>query len=111
MSDLVRLFVYGSLKRAREHHGELRGAAFQGEVATAAKYELLNLGAYPALALGAEVVHGELYAVEPDTLTLLDEFEGEAYRRGDVLLEDGSVAETYFLRVRGEFPRVPGGRW
>ncbi len=80
-------------------------------MATAPKYQLLNLGAYPALAPGTQVVHGELYAVESDTLTLLDEFEGEAYSRSPVLLDDGSEAETYFLRVPGQFQPVPGGRW
>jgi gamma-glutamylcyclotransferase (GGCT)/AIG2-like uncharacterized protein YtfP len=80
-------------------------------VATAPQYTLLNLGAYPALAPGAEVVYGELYAVESDTLVLLDEFEGEAYCRAEVKLADGSRAQAYFLREPGEFPKVSGGRW
>jgi gamma-glutamylcyclotransferase (GGCT)/AIG2-like uncharacterized protein YtfP len=107
----TRLFVYGSLKGGRKHHSELRGALLLASVATAPKYVLLNLGAYPALADGVEVVFGELYAVESDTLTLLDEFEGEAYCRAEVELADGSRAQAYFLRERGEFPKIDGGRW
>lgn len=111
MAPRIRLFVYGSLKCGQKHHGELRGARLLASVATAPKYVLLNLGAYPALAYGAEVVFGELYAVESDTLTLLDEFEGEAYCRAEVELADGSSAQAYFLCQRGEFPKVEGGRW
>jgi gamma-glutamylcyclotransferase (GGCT)/AIG2-like uncharacterized protein YtfP len=111
MSARVQLFVYGSLKCGRKHHSELRGAPLVASVATVPKYELLNLGAYPALSVGSEVVHGELYAVESDTLILLDDFEGEAYRRAEVELEDGTRAQAYFLRDPGEFPKVPGGRW
>lgn len=111
MSARVRLFVYGSLKCGQKHHSELRGAPLLGSVATAPKCMLLNLGAYPALTDGAEVVFGELYAVESDTLMHLDEFEGEAYCRAEVELADGSRAQTYFLRQLGDFPKVDGGRW
>jgi gamma-glutamylcyclotransferase (GGCT)/AIG2-like uncharacterized protein YtfP len=111
MATRGRLFVYGSLKCGREHHGELRGAPLLASVATAPKYVLLNLGAYPALADGAEVVFGELYDVEVDTLMLLDEFEGEAYCRAPVELADGTRAQAYFLREPGELPKVCGGRW
>lgn len=111
MSTRVRLFVYGSLKCGQEHHDQLRGAPMLASVATAPKYVLLNQGAYPALADGAEVVYGELYAVESDTLILLDEFEGETYRRAEVELANGTQAQAYFLREPGEFPKVPGGRW
>lgn len=111
MTTSVRLFVYGSLKCGQKHHRQLRGAPLLASVATAPRYVLLNLGAYPALFDGAEVVHGELYAVESDTLTLIDEFEGEAYRRAEVELADGSRAQAYFLRAAGEFPKVDGGRW
>jgi gamma-glutamylcyclotransferase (GGCT)/AIG2-like uncharacterized protein YtfP len=111
MSTRVHLFVYGSLKGGRAHHSELRGARMLASVATAPKYELLNLGAYPALVAGKEVVYGELYAVESDTLILLDEFEGESYCRAEIELEDGARAQAYFLREPGEFPKVEGGRW
>jgi len=110
-SARVQLFVYGSLKCGRKHHSELRGAPLVGSVATAPKYVLLNLGAYPALSGGAEVVYGELYAVESDILILLDEFEGEAYYRAKVELADGRLADAYFLREPGEFPKVEGGFW
>lgn len=111
MSARIRLFVYGSLKCGRKHHSELRGAPLLGSVATAPKYVLLNLGDYPALSGGADVVYGELYAVESDILSSLDEFEGEAYCRDKVELADGTLVEAYFLREPGEFPKVEGGCW
>ena len=111
MTPNIRLFVYGSLKCGREHHGELRGASLVGSVATVPKYVLLNLGAYPAISEGDEVVYGELYALESDMLIHLDAFEGEAYRRAQVELADGSLAQAYFLREPGDFPKIAGGRW
>lgn len=111
MSARIQLFVYGSLKCGQKHHSELRGAPLLGSVATAPKYVLLSLGAYPALSEGADVVYGELYAVDADILMCLDEFEGEAYCRDKVELSDGTLAEAYFLREPGEFPTIEGGCW
>ena len=109
---MARLFVYGSLKRGGLHHDELAGAVFLGTVATAPGYRLERWGEYLALlsepgpagetARGADglgVVTGELFDVPDSLIPLLDEFEGDAYVRGDVRLEKGGFALAYFKKA------------
>jgi gamma-glutamylaminecyclotransferase len=109
----VRLFVYGSLMRGEAHAGELGPAVFLGPARTAPEYTLVNLGRYPALLPGgATAVAGELY--ELPHLAGLDEFEEHprVYRRGEVLLADGSAAHAYFLvGVPGAAPIIESGDW
>jgi len=93
----VRLFVYGSLKRAGTHHDELGAAVWIGEVRTAPLYRLAAFGPYPALVVGNTAVTGELYDLAADALPALDAFEGPGYRRALVKLADDSEAEAYFL--------------
>src|SRR6476619_1131354 len=93
----VRLFVYGSLKRGGRHHDQLQGAVFLGEVETAAGYALEPVGEYLALVAraGARGVSGELFEISESRLPALDNFEGEAYFRGEVRLSDrGAVWES-----------------
>jgi gamma-glutamylaminecyclotransferase len=92
------LFVYGSLKRGLPNHRLLGDAEFVGESLTVARYELVMLGAYPALvAGGTRAIVGELYAVDSGLLARLDAFEGDEYQRGPVELMDGRAVEAYGL--------------
>jgi gamma-glutamylcyclotransferase (GGCT)/AIG2-like uncharacterized protein YtfP len=97
-----RLFVYGSLRRGERHHEELEGATFLGAARTLARYRIVVVEGYPALAPGARSVAGELYVVSPELLVRLDLFEGLGYRRGPVALEDGALAEAYLLAPRAD---------
>jgi gamma-glutamylaminecyclotransferase len=90
------LFVYGSLKRGRRHHAELRGARCAGLARTAPAYRLLDAGDYPALAAGSRSIEGELYEVTDALLVELDRFEGDGYERAPVRLELGRAALAYF---------------
>jgi len=105
----LRLFVYGSLRRGEPHHGELRGARFLGEFETVPGYALAWVGEYRALVLdptGAGVVRGELFEIESALLPALDEFEGDAYLRGELAVKSGvagdespATAVAYFLNT------------
>ncbi len=116
MTGSVRLFVYGSLKQGRRHHGQLAGAARLGEATTAPGYRLVLQGEYPALCRGgSEVVTGELYAVDAEHLLRLDVFEGcpDLYQRAEIPLSDATTAVAYVIdasRGHGLTP-VPGGNW
>ena len=102
----------GSLKRGGRHHDQLEGAAFLGEVETAAGYALEPVGEYLALVAqaGAGNVSGELFEISQARLPALDNFEGEAYFRGEVSLSDagavwaglrpGETALAYFKKPR-----------
>ncbi len=110
------LFVYGSLLSGEANHGMLAGAQFLGEATTAPAFELVDLGAYPALVRGGTTaVTGELYAVTTPLLARLDEFEGhpDLYQREAVQLEGGRKAQAYFMdpvRARS-LSRIASGRW
>lgn len=106
----VRLFVYGSLKRGARHHAELEGCRFLREVCTARGFAVVQQGErqregeseYLALVRvpeAASTVRGELFEVAEAFLPALDEFEGEGYERGEVILE-GEIgsALAYFKK-------------
>jgi gamma-glutamylaminecyclotransferase len=110
----VRLFVYGSLMRGEAHGAELEGARFLGAARTAGSYTLVTLGRHPALLPGGETaVTGELYEVDGEHVTRLDEFEEPAlYGRRTVVLSDGTAAEAYFLVAPAVGAAViAGGDW
>lgn len=119
------IFVYGTLKQGecrercwpfppvRIEPGTIRG-------------RLRDLGPYPALVAGDEVVRGELWTIAPEqlaeTLRVLDEIEGivdgsdDMYERivVDVRLDDGRVVPAYVYRYLrperiAEYPVAPAG--
>jgi len=101
----VRLFVYGSLKRGGLHHHELKGAEFLGEARTVPGYALEPWGQYLALVAAPgrqDCVTGELFELAEELLPVLDEFEGDAYFRGEVALADRNdgAALAYFGKAR-----------
>lgn len=73
---LVRVFVYGSLKRGFSNHALLHRAAYLGEHVTTARYTMYDLGSYPAVSIGGrQAISGEVYAVDRQTLAALDRLE------------------------------------
>lgn len=113
---MARLFVYGSLMRGEMYHRLISRGSFLGAAATPPDYDLVDLGAYPALLPGGRTaVRGELYAVDEPLLSRIDELEGapDYYRREEIVLADGTRAETYFLNAAetGHLPRIASGDW
>ncbi len=110
------LFVYGTLMRGEASHALLAGAPFLGDATTAARFTLVDLGAYPALVEGgSSAVQGELYASSAELLAVLDAFEEHprVYRRAAIELAGGGAAEAYVLPAqlaRGR-PAIAGGDW
>jgi gamma-glutamylcyclotransferase (GGCT)/AIG2-like uncharacterized protein YtfP len=109
--SLIRLFVYGSLRRGREHHAELRGARFIAVARTAAEYALRDLDGYPLLTAGSQAIDGELYELDARELARLDAFEGPNYARGAVRLDNGEQAIAYLAseNARGALASSPRG--
>jgi len=110
------LFVYGSLLRGQVNHFWMEGARYLGEAVTVPRFELLDLGPFPALVDGGSTaVHGELYEVDAVLLARLDVFEDvpEMYRRDVVQLQGHAPAQGYLLQPHHApgRPRVPGGDW
>ena len=114
--DETLVFVYGSLLRGECNHRYLNGARFLGEARTEAEFFLVDLGGFPGMAQGGcDAIDGELYAIDASCLLVLDELEDhpEYFRRSEVTLEDGRVANGYLLpgRQANSFPCIRSGSW
>ncbi len=114
----TRVFVYGTLLSGEPNHRLLVGAKarFVAEARTKPRFELRDLGAYPAMVDGgAQAIAGEVYEVDEATLLALDQLEGHPrfYQRTRIDLEDGASAEAYLLRpdqAEGR-PMIDSGNW
>jgi gamma-glutamylcyclotransferase (GGCT)/AIG2-like uncharacterized protein YtfP len=123
------LFVYGTLlpgaagkmgskqRSLLQNEGEFLGPAFASGV-------LLDLGAYPGMMDGSEIVHGGIYRLHDGgkTLKWLDAYEGITGGEGDEYvrreaqstLADGKIltAWTYvFIGNSQGLCKIPSGRW
>jgi gamma-glutamylcyclotransferase (GGCT)/AIG2-like uncharacterized protein YtfP len=111
------LFVYGTLKSGQGSNNLLAGAELVRAAQTMPLYRLYGVGWHPGLVLdrsAGEAVHGEVYAVNEETLARLDEYEGcpHYFTRGFVAVADlvGDV-QAYFFNgpIPADAPR--GDRW
>ncbi|WP_162063505.1 gamma-glutamylcyclotransferase [Vibrio taketomensis] len=73
MQHLV--FVYGTLRQGESNHSFLSQAQFLGQHETPPEYALYDLGAYPAVVTGHQVIIGEVYLIDQGILKSLDELE------------------------------------
>ncbi len=116
MESTTKVFVYGTLRAGEPNHHLLDDHALVGEARTKPAFELVSLGAFPAMiAGGTTAVVGEVYEVDPFTLAALDRLEGHPrfYQRRPIRLEDGDEVFTYLLspeQTRGR-TRIPSGDW
>ncbi len=97
----TRLFVYGTLRTGRPAHHRLAGQRFLGLARTRPLYRLLPGTPYPALvpAMPGEAVPGEVWEVDPQCLTQLDDYEEvpHLYQRRPIELEgDWTDVQAYF---------------
>jgi len=116
MIDHARLFVYGSQLPGERDAEQLAGAVQVGAVRTAQGYSLVEVGPLAGLIEeGSGIVVGELYTIGQGLMRTLDRQAPHPglFHRKAVRLEDGSVAEAFFLfadQVRGK-RRIRGGDW
>jgi gamma-glutamylcyclotransferase (GGCT)/AIG2-like uncharacterized protein YtfP len=112
----VLIFVYGTLLRGEANHPQLMSdAAFVRDACTEARYELVDLGGYPALLEdGHTAVSGEVYEVDDVLLEQLDVFEEVPflYQRKPIRLADGYVDAYVMPREQAVgAPRITDGDW
>lgn len=116
METRARVFVYGTLRAGEPNHYLLDHQDLVAHARTEAAFELVSLGAFPAMiAGGATAVVGEVYEIDPVTLAALDRLEGHPrfYQRTAIRLEDGDEVLAYLLspeQARGR-TRIPSGDW
>ena len=124
---ILRLFVYGTLKRGQANYPLLAPYA-RAVLPATARGLLCDLGLFPALVDAPGVVRGELIRIEPAAmpaaLAIIDALEG--YDPADpagsmyvrrvvaVRLGDGSAGEAYayfYNRDPAGLTPVPSGEW
>jgi gamma-glutamylaminecyclotransferase len=111
---VIRVFVYGTLRRGGRGNRLLRGCRYLAESTTDPGFELVDMGPYPGLVAGGAVaVRGEIWEVPSDLLAELDAYEGEEYARVAIRLADGSQAQAWVMHAHHTEgrPRIAGGEW
>lgn len=104
--DLVRVFVYGTLRRGESNHRYVAEARRLGGHVTAPGYTLYDTGPFPAaMAGGSTAIVGEVYAVDRRGFRLLDRLEGypREYTRRRIATPYG--AAWMYLWIRRVDPR------
>ena len=112
MSEL-QIFVYGTLRRGGFSEHLMHGSTWERTARTAPLYSLWQLSWYPGMtADGDSSIAGDIFRVPVERLAELDDYEGDSYRRINVLLDDGSTAIAWVLRYPpvGK-PRIESGDW
>lgn len=87
------VFVYGTLRRGTAHAMSVRFPNAKFIAAATVSGSLYDLGAYPGLLLNESnsLVSGEVYEVDDETLSKLDDFEASSnYLRKQVDISPGT---------------------
>jgi len=114
------IFVYGTLKRGFCRSHNLADQTFLEPAITVSRYLMYDCGEYPALVVDSKEgirIHGELWRVTDENLTLLDQVEGVAenwYAREVIQLETPVITERvqayFYLGEVNHLPRC-GDNW
>lgn len=99
---MVKVFVYGSLKKGFHNSELIEDGTFIGEFKTKDYFKMLDLGSYPAVYFDEKGfrVTGELYEIDDDILRQLDYLEGypNFYDRQEIeLLNTDEKAIIYYF--------------
>jgi gamma-glutamylcyclotransferase (GGCT)/AIG2-like uncharacterized protein YtfP/lysophospholipase L1-like esterase len=114
---MIRIFLYGTLKRGGCRSHVMRGQRFVRESRTIAKYRMYNTGSYPALVEDEDglEIEGEIWDVDNDCLRVLDAIEAvpDLYDRKPVSLADSDPegVQTYIYRRSVDGMRDCGSCW
>lgn len=102
------VFVYGTLRSGHSNNHLLKEAYCYGTGSTEASYSMYLISGYPYVTSSATryPIIGELYAVDDETLKILDRMEGHPrhYERRETTIIVGNehyVAWMYFRDPRG----------
>jgi len=112
------IFVYGTLMRDCVSHDLMENALFICKARTSQKYLMLDLGPFPGVLQNknASFINGEIYNIDEQLLSKLDDYEGNWYFRSEVELDNGMTAQMYFLKeipstVKETSFVIPSGIW
>lgn len=117
---MTLVFVYGTLRKGEHNAHVLGDSPYCGKASTAADYQMLHLGGFPAIIPavdGGVSIVGEVYECDAQTMIDLDRLEGapDFYHRDVITLPDnGDQVCVYVLnpdQVRGYEYDIPSGDW
>lgn len=95
------VFVYGSLKRGFDNHRIIAPAHFVGTGRTPPRFDMLDLGGFPAAITGKHSMTGEVYEVDRDIMEMLDHLEsnGSLYlrRKVPILVQGRQIPAWVYL--------------
>jgi gamma-glutamylcyclotransferase (GGCT)/AIG2-like uncharacterized protein YtfP len=115
MSNSAYIFVYGTLRRNASNAQRMSSARFLFEARV--KGALYRVDWYPGFTFNGETdVTGEVYEVSQETLSELDEYEGEEYKRSLIEMNSPSsgalnVWVYEFIKDTKNLQRIPNGNW
>ena len=77
----MKLFVYGTLKKGYHNNYLLKNSEYMGKAITTGK--MYNVGKFPAVTSGKDIIKGELYKIDQFTLNNIDYLEG--YNKDNII--------------------------
>jgi len=113
---MIRLFVYGTLRKGDVRSNMLEGGVskFIKDIKTLPIYTLLDLGSFPALVISGETsIVGELWEIDDYTKKYLDLIEGVPmlYLDKEIELEENITALAYVFEYNRGYPEIESGDW
>ena len=108
----MRIMVYGSLRQKQGNSHWMTNAQFLGNYDLEG-YALYDLGYYPAVVAGEGSIHGEVYRIDAEILSELDELKdnGGDYKRVLVPTSYGSAWMYLYLQSVDGLKRIESGDW
>lgn len=99
---MMKIFVYGTLMQGFPNNRLLEYSKFISETTITYNGKMISCGGFPAIIDGEKenVIHGEVFEIDENTLSNLDHLEGHPnwYRRVKVKTSDGQDVEFYAQR-------------
>lgn len=118
---MAKVFVYGTLRKNKSAHHLIKNAPglFVKEIRTDSKYHLYDVGSFPGMiednSIQGQGILGEVWEVPEAAFRDLDRYEcvnTGLFRRGEVLLADGTTASAYFFTSNMDnAERIESGVW
>jgi gamma-glutamylcyclotransferase (GGCT)/AIG2-like uncharacterized protein YtfP len=108
------VFVYGTLRRGGSNHYMLENSDFVGSHETEPRYTMFRLGQFPAVvARGVTSIIGEIYRIEDEVFSLLDELEcfPHVFSRQILATPSGDAWMYVYNRLVGTELFVAHGDW
>ena len=100
-----KVFVYGTLMKGEANHGYLENSICLGK-ATVKGYDMYDVGWYPAITPGDNLIIGELYCLPLSDIASIDMLEGEgslyAKKCETVTCDDGNETLAYVYVYLGD---------